>query len=101
MMMKIARLLFFLVISLSLSILPASSSSSTILWKQRVDPQVLENAQAGKTEFIIFLSKQADLSQAALLPTKLEKGRYVFQTLSTLAEQTQKPLLDKFKSQRD
>jgi serine protease AprX len=96
-MMKITRLLIFLCAGLTLGILPADSSHHTAAWKLRVDPQVLENAQTGKTEFIIFLSKQADLSQAASLPTKLEKGRYVFQTLSALAEQTQKPLLETLK----
>ena len=97
-MIKTARLLVLLVLGLVAGIIPASSSSQTISWQKRVDPWVLENAQAGKTEFLIFLSKQADLSRAASLPNKLEKGRYVYETLHTLAERTQKPILEKLKA---
>lgn len=87
----------FVNLCLSLGILPALSSQRDPSWQPRVDAQVLESAQAGQTEFIIFLSQQADLSQAALLPTKLEKGRFVYQTLSALAEHTQKPILEQLK----
>ena len=40
-----------------------------------------------------ILTAQADLSAARDLPTKLEKGVYVYQTLSSLAERTQKGLV--------
>ena len=53
------------------------------LWQSKVDPWVLEETNRGRTEFILFLPAQADLSQAAALPTKLEKGRYVYETLFT------------------
>jgi serine protease AprX len=97
-MYKIARILVFFSLCLSLGILPASSSLQDLSWQPRVDAQVLENAQAGQTEFIIFLSKQADLSPAARLPTKLEKARFVFQTLSSLAQQTQAPILEQLRA---
>jgi subtilisin family serine protease len=97
-MRNFARSIIFLCLCLSLGILPALSSQRDPSWQQRVDAQVLESAQAGQTEFIIFLSLQADLSPAALLPTKLEKGRFVYQTLSALAEQTQKPILEQLKA---
>ena len=35
-----------------------------------------------QTEFFVLLADQADLSPAANLPTKAEKGRFVYQTLS-------------------
>ncbi len=93
-MKRVAYLLVLIILGLGAVIFPAATSSSPIPWQDRVDPWVLEDAQAGKTEFIIFLSKQADLSLAASLPTKLEKGTYVYETLHAFAEQTQKPILD-------
>jgi subtilisin family serine protease len=63
-------------------------------WLAKVDPWVLEQSVKGDTEFIVYLSEQADLSAAARLRTKLEKGRYVHQTLTEVAKRTQKPLLD-------
>jgi serine protease AprX len=93
-MKRPAYLLIIILISLSAVIFPGSTSSSNLLWQSRVDPWILENAQAGKTEFIIFLSQQADLSGAAWLSTKQEKTKYVYETLRKLAEKSQKPILD-------
>ena len=69
-------------------------------WQNKVDPWVLEAATAsgGQTEFIIFLPAQADLSRAAALPTKLQKGRYVYETLTAVAERTQGPLIAALKA---
>ena len=61
-------------------------------WRSKVDPWVLQTASQGETEFLIFLTEQADLSQAAKLATRVEKGAYVFETLSALAEHTQPPV---------
>ncbi len=58
-----------------------------------VDPWVLETAADGKTEFIIYLDEQADLGPAAALPTKGEKGRFVFRALTAIAARTQPPVL--------
>ena len=38
-------------------------------------------ANGQKTEFFVVLADQADLSPAASLATKMEKGRFVYQTL--------------------
>ena len=62
-------------------------------WRTRVDPWVLTSAAQGDTEFLVFLSEQADLSKAASLPTKAEKGAYVYQQLAAEAERTQGPVL--------
>ena len=93
-MKRPAYFLVLLVLSLSAVYLPGSTTSSHLLWQSRVDPWILEHAQAGKTEFLIFLSQQADLSGAATLPTKQEKGKYVYESLHALAEKSQKPILD-------
>ncbi|MCD4748644.1 MAG: S8 family serine peptidase [Thermoanaerobaculales bacterium] len=68
-------------------------------WRAKVDPWVLDKARFGVgTEFIVFLSEQADLSGAALLPTKVEKGRFVVDALRKTAAETQRPVLDSLKA---
>ena len=92
---KITNLMILLVMGLGMGISPATASPQRLLLQERVDPWVLETAQVGETEFLIFLSQQADLRQAATLPTKLDKGEFVYRALRTFAEQTQKPILEK------
>jgi serine protease AprX len=61
----------------------------------KLAPWVLEHTQNGKqAEFLVVLADQADLSGASLLPTRIEKGRFVYNALWNKAQQTQKPLLD-------
>jgi serine protease AprX len=63
-------------------------------WREKVDPWVLQTAtEQSQTEFLVFLTEQADLSAAETMKTKDEKGTYVYETLSALAESTQKPIL--------
>ena len=62
----------------------------------KIDPRVIDAAFAspsGKTEFLVLLREQADLSGAAKLQTKAEKGRYVFEALTRTANYAQEPLL--------
>ena len=60
----------------------------------KMAPWVMEHTANGQqAEFFVVLADQADLSHAADLPTKLEKGTFVFQTLSTKARTTQGPIL--------
>lgn len=66
---------------------PAANSSG------KIAPRVMnETANGGMTEALVVLSEQADLSAAATLPTKLEKGRYVVNALRAVANRTQGPL---------
>ncbi|MHC1730141.1 MAG: S8 family serine peptidase [Syntrophobacteraceae bacterium] len=65
---------------------------------EKVDSWVLENLPGGKTEFLVFLSEQADLSGAKKLASKAEKAVYVYETLKATAARTQKPVLDTLKS---
>ena len=51
-----------------------------------------ETALGGSSEALIIFAEQADLSGAANLPTKLEKGRYVYNALRAVAERTQAPM---------
>jgi serine protease AprX len=58
---------------------------------------VLETADTGKTEFLVFLSEQANLGEAARLPKKTEKGKHVYAALTSAAERTQAPLIRELK----
>jgi serine protease AprX len=59
----------------------------------KVDPWVLDTGAAGPTEFLVMLAGQADVSAAAVLSSKLEKGRFVTDSLRAMARKTQGPLL--------
>ncbi len=60
----------------------------------KLAPWVVEHTQNGKqAEFLVILSEQADLSGAALLRTKNEKGLFVYNALWNKAQDTQKILL--------
>jgi serine protease AprX len=59
----------------------------------KVDPWVLTTAAAGPTEFLVVLAQQADVSAAEALPAKLDKGRFVMESLRAVAQKTQGPLL--------
>jgi serine protease AprX len=62
-------------------------------WQSKVDAWVTTTAASGETEFLIYLVEQADLGSAAALHTKLEKGRYVYEKLTGVAQRTQGPLI--------
>ena len=60
----------------------------------KIAPWVMEHAANGQeAEFFVVLADQADLSPAASLTTKAEKGRFVYQTLQTKAQTTQGSIL--------
>jgi subtilisin family serine protease len=60
----------------------------------KLEPWVVENTANGAiAEYLVVLAEQADLSGAADLPTKHEKGRFVRDRLWRVAQRTQEPLL--------
>jgi len=63
-------------------------------WRAKVDPWVLDTGRSQATEFLVYLDEQADLSEAAALPTKADKGAFVHRTLSETAQRSQKSVLD-------
>ena len=89
---QVYRLLVMLSI-LSILLAGSAAPASAAPWQSKVDPWVLQTAGEGETEFLVYLTAQADLSAASALSTKLEKGTYVFNTLTSFAERTQKPIL--------
>jgi serine protease AprX len=90
--------LFFVFVLVIVAFTPAPKASFPG-WQSKVDAWVTDSASAGEAEFIIFLSEQADLSGAAALNTKLEKGNYVFQRLTEVARRTQGPVIASLKNQ--
>ncbi|MCA9972820.1 MAG: S8 family serine peptidase [Anaerolineales bacterium] len=82
-----------LALALLLALLAGQQSAGAADWEARVDPWVLQMAAAGDTEFLVFLTAQADLSLADNLAAKEAKGAYVMAQLQAVAERTQPPLL--------
>jgi subtilisin family serine protease len=87
------RFIATLIVALLLSFAVPIPASQAPLWQLKTDPWVLQTAQEGETEFLVFLGEQADLSGAAALSTKAEKGAYVYQKLTEVAGRTQPSLL--------
>ena len=60
----------------------------------KIAPWVIEHTANGQqAEFFVVLADPADLSAAETLPTKVEKGRFVYQTLQSKAQTTQDSIL--------
>jgi serine protease AprX len=60
----------------------------------QIAPWVMQHTANGQqAEFFVVLTDQADLSGSASLPTKAEKGHYVYDTLLSKAQTTQEPIL--------
>jgi len=60
----------------------------------KIAPWVLDQTANGQqAEFFVVLADQADVSGAAALPTKNEKGRYVYDALWNKSQATQGPIL--------
>ena len=75
-----------------------------VAWQDKVDAWLLDKASQasmqGSTpvEFLVSLSEQADLSGAAALETKQEKGAYVFRKLTETARRTQAGVIQELAS---
>ena len=98
------RILFclLLLVAASMAVVEGIGSSRGII--RRIEPDALHagkiapwviahTANRQQTEFFAVLADQADLSGAATLATKAEKGRYVYDALWNKAQATQGPIL--------
>ncbi len=92
-MHKLVYRLLVVLSLLSIALAGSAAPVSAAAWRDKVDPWVLQTAASGDTEFMVYLTAQADLSAARSLSTKLEKGWFVYKTLTSLAERTQAPLI--------
>ncbi len=70
-----------------IGVLPPGATA--VRWQDKVDARVFNALSAGQAEFFIYMKQQADLSGAAALSTKEEKGRYVYERLTATARATQ------------
>src|SRR5205823_6493867 len=71
----------------------ASSSEQTTI-ATKIAPWVMEHTTNGQqAEFFVVLADKADLSGAAALPTKSQKGAYVYNALWSKSQATQGPIL--------
>jgi subtilisin family serine protease len=83
--------LFALVAATVIIVTPTSTAAMP---NQKISARVLdETANGGTTEALVVLAEQADLSPATVLPTKLAKGRFVFDSLREVANRTQAPIV--------
>ncbi len=64
------------------------------IWLAKVDREILSAISEGETEFLLYLTDQADLSGAKYLKTKQEKGQYVFQSLTAAASRSQGSIIE-------
>jgi serine protease AprX len=61
--------------------------------ESKLDPRVFAGKAAGETaSFLVVMREQADLSGAGTFTEKTDKGRFVFEALTALAETSQAPL---------
>ena len=101
------KFLFLIALTFSITFLVSQKMSfaDAQSWRDKVDGWVLETAVSSsittartnsppKTEFLVQLKEQADLSGAADLATKEEKGQYVFEQLTAVANQTQPAVIE-------
>src|SRR5688572_29895159 len=73
------------------SVLPVQALE--LSWQSKVDDSVLQAASAGPTDFIVYMQRRADLSDAARLPSKEAKGSFVYQRLNAVAQDSQQALI--------
>jgi serine protease AprX len=80
-----------------LALTPLASAQEVGL--EKVAPWVIENTRAGaEAEFLVVLTRQADLSAASRLRTKAEKGAFVYKSLYETARESQAPILEDLKA---
>ena len=92
-MKKIGYRLLVAMAILSIILAGSAAPVSAAPWQAKVDSWILQNATEGETEFLVYLTAQADLDDASSLPSRLQKGLFVYQSLTALAERTQKPVI--------
>ena len=80
-------------LTLLLVVLTPLSAAAPPQQVAQVHPAIWEALENEKeVQILILLRRQADLSSAETLQTKEEKGRYVYETLWTMAQETQRGL---------
>lgn len=70
-------------------------SAQALDWQSKVEPQLLLKTQdkSGVADFMVVIGDEADLSGAAQLKRRADKGRYVVQALKAAAARSQPAVL--------
>jgi subtilisin family serine protease len=80
-------------IALLLLLILTTGSAWAFVASDKIAARIItDTANGGTTEALVVLAEQADLSPAAALPSKLEKGQFVVNTLRAVAARSQAPL---------
>ena len=87
-------------IALLLALLTPLSAAAPPPQVAQVHPKVWDELDAeGEAQILILLRQQADLSSAGTLPTKEARGRYIYEALWAVAQETQQDLLSALETQ--
>src|ERR687896_227373 len=65
------------------------ASAGSTDWRQKVDVSVLSDAEVGRTQFFVYLDRQADLNGAYTRTAKAAKSRFVYEQLTGVARESQ------------
>jgi subtilisin family serine protease len=66
---------------------------TALVTAQKLDPRIFAGRAAGEpASFLVVMREQADVSGARFFTEKADKGRFVFEALRALADETQRPL---------
>jgi serine protease AprX len=99
-MKKCAPCTLIVVIALLLVLLTPLSAAAPPPQVAQVHPKVWEELNTeGEAQILILLRQQADLSGASALSTKEARGRYVYEMLWALAQETQQALRSALETQ--
>ena len=86
----VLRVVFISLLALAATPVPAGAqvdASGSVL---KVAPEIREKIRTGGPQrLVIRMTEQADLSGAALLTSKIDKGRFVYQAVREVADRTQ------------
>jgi serine protease AprX len=82
------------ILALAVFAAAAMASAGGSDWRHKVDVSVLSDAEVGRTQFFVYLDRQADLTGADTRTAKAAKSRYVYEQLTSVARETQGSVVD-------
>src|SRR5687767_14731251 len=77
------------ILALAVFAAAAMASAGSTDWRQKVDVSVVSNAEVGRTQFFVYLDRQADLTGAYTRTAKAAKSRFVYEQLTGVARESQ------------
>jgi serine protease AprX len=88
--MKIASWRLGLALAAGTVMIGSGASAQQPGIEKKIEPWVIDSTRAGaEAEFFVVLERQADLSSARTLKSKLAKGAFVYETLFRAAQESQ------------